>query len=116
MLSAARAFTTTAESAPKPSDRQLAASLGCEPRRTRLTLSSDHGTTIADTHASAKEADSSAMADTGSTWVEKDTRAKRLNTYIHSFDQLPLKEGRTRTGMHVWHGRGAGLTSMAWDA
>ena len=39
---------------------------------------------------------------------------------IHSFDLLPLKEGRTRTGMHVWHGRGAGLTShvtsMAWDS
>ena len=34
---------------------------------------------------------------------------------IHSFDLLPLKEGRTLTGMHVWHGRGAGLTSMAWD-
>ena len=32
------------------------------------------------------------------------------------FDLLPLNEGRTRTGMHVWHGRGAGLTSMAWDA
>ena len=39
-----------------------------------------------------------------------------MGTFIHSFDLLPLKEGRTRTGMHVWHGRGAGLTSMAWDA
>ena len=39
----------------------------------------------------------------------------QLNVVIHSFDQLPLEEGRTRTGMHVWHGRGAGLTSMAWE-
>ena len=48
--------------------------------------------------------------------VKRDVTTRMLHLKSIQFDSLPPEGKRTRTGMHVWHGRGAGLTSMAWDA